>query len=404
MFEWNAGFGVVRGVISGVIPGANWQAHPRGGARLRLAALGALALLAGCQTTPSGQRGPTTQTPALPSDDGRHRVALLVPLTGANAGAGQSLANATTMALLDTNAQNLRITTYDTGFSAPAAAARAIADGNQLILGPLLGDDALAVANSAKAAHVPVISFSNDATVAGDNVWVMGNIPGQSVARVVRYARSQGAMRFAALIPVGAYGTRASGAMLDAVRDTGGVLVGMEGYERSEGAMAAAVRRLKAHGAVDAVLVADSAPAAAEAAALLVKPGVPGPRILGTELWRGEALVAHTPALDGALFAALSDARFHRFADSYKARFGTAPYRIATLGYDGVLLTLRIARDWRPDAPFPTARLFDRDGFLGLDGAFRFGSGEVIERSLEVREVRGGTVTVVSPAPSRFGE
>jgi hypothetical protein len=195
--------------------------------------------------------------------------------------------------------------------------------------------------------------------------------------------------------------------MLDAVRDTGGVLVGMEGYERNEGAMAAAVRRLKAHGPFDAVLVADSAPAAAEAATLLApspsRPGVPGPRILGTELWRGDAVVARTPALDGALFAALSDARFHRFADAYKARFGTAPYRISTLGYDSVLLTLRIAREWRPDAPFPTARLFDRDGFIGMDGAFRFGSGEVIERSLEVREVRGGTETVVSPAPARFG-
>ena len=373
-------------------------------ARRAVLMLAGLALLAGCSVIPGGppQSG-ADRAPPLPTDDGRHRVALLVPLSGPNAGAGQSLANATTMALLDTNAQNLRITTYDTGFSAPSAAAHAVADGNKLILGPLLGDEAVAVAQTTKPAHVPVISFSNDTTVAGDNVFVMGNIPGQSVDRVVRFARAGGATRFAALIPVGAYGERASGAMLEAVRASGGVLVGMEGYERTDAAMTAAVRRLKTHGAFDAVLIADTSHFATLAAAQL-RPGGNGPRILGTELWARDPLLARSPALQGALFAALSDTHYPRFAESYKARFGAAPDRIATLGYDGVLLALRVARDWRAGTPFPTARLFDRGGFLGLDGAFRFGSGEVIERALEVREVRAGGITVVSPAPDRFAE
>ena len=41
----------------------------------------------------------------------RHRVALLVPMSGANAGVGQSIANATTLALLDTKTDKGRITT-----------------------------------------------------------------------------------------------------------------------------------------------------------------------------------------------------------------------------------------------------------------------------------------------------
>ncbi|HEY5677108.1 MAG TPA: hypothetical protein VIR81_09990, partial [Myxococcales bacterium] len=57
---------------------------------------------------------------------------------------------------------------------------------------------------------------------------------------------------------------------------------------------------------------------------------------------------------------------------------------------------------WRPDTPFPTARMYDRGGFLGLDGAFRFGSDDVIERALEVREVTGGTARVISQAPASF--
>ena len=113
-------------------------------------------------------------------------------------------------------------------------------------------------------------------------------------------------------------------------------------------------------------------------------------------------MVSKTPALRGAWFAAISDARFGRFAESYKVRFGTAPYRLATFGYDSVLLTVRIARDWRYGAPFPTARMTDRDGFLGLDGPFRFAPGGIGERALEVREARAGGITIVSAAPEKF--
>ncbi len=377
----------------------------------RALAIAATVVVAGCQVVPRSPPPPPPPPPrvsTLPADVGRHRVALLVPLSGLNGAAGRSIANATMMAVLDTNAANLRITTYDTSAGAPAAAARALADGNRLILGPLLGEEAQTVASAARAAHAAVISYSNDTSVAGNDVFIMGNVPGEAIARVVRQARSQGATRFAALIPLGVYGERASNAVLAAVRASGGVMVGMESYDRRGGTLGAAVRRLKAHGPCDAVLIADTGPLAVQAALALKAGGAlkPGATllILGTELWSGDAMVAHSPALRGAEFAALSDQRFARFATSYRTRFGAAPYRIATLGYDSVLLTLRIARDWEPDAPFPTAKMYDRGGFLGLDGPFRFSAKGVIERSLEVRQVHSGTVTVVSPAPARFAD
>jgi hypothetical protein len=98
------------------------------------------------------------------------------------------------------------------------------------------------------------------------------------------------------------------------------------------------------------------------------------------------------------------DARFRQFSDSYKTRFGAAPYRVATLGYDSVLLTIRVARDWKLGTSFPTARLTDRGGFLGIDGPFRFGADGVVERALEVREVRAKGIAVASPAPERFAD
>ena len=87
----------------------------------------------------------------------------------------------------------------------------------------------------------------------------------------------------------------------------------------------------------------------------------------------------------------------------YRTRFGAAPYRLSTLGYDAVLLTVRIAREWRPGDIFPERRLTAPDGFGGLDGAFRFGRDGIAERALEVQEVKAGTTVTISPAPTGFG-
>lgn len=375
-----------------------------------LLAAAAMATLAACAVVP---RGPTTNAPPprptptpsgseLPNDEQRHRIALLVPMSGANGAVGQSIANAATMALMDTNAKNLRITNYDTSVGAGVAAAKAIADGNQLILGPLLADDIPAVAAAARASKVPLISFSNDQSAAARDVYVMGSLPGASVRRTVRYARAHGVTSFAALVPKGDYGERASQTLIAEARASGGTIMAMESYDRSAASIAAAATRLRARGTFDAILIADSGGLSARAAGLLKARNNATPRLLGTELWSGEKAVTTTPALNGAWFSAVSDARFPQFVSSYRTRFGAAPYRIATLGYDAVLLTLRVSRDWKPGRTFPTTALTSNDGFLGLDGAFRFDRNGVIDRALEVREVAAGTVKVVAPAPAKF--
>lgn len=386
--------------------------------RRNLLAAVAMAALAGCAvvpkapiTAPAPTPVPTPTQSDIPVDAERHRIALLVPVTGTNAGVGQAIANAANMALLDTAAKNLRLTTYDTATGAAEAARKAIADGNQLILGPLLSNDIPVISAVAKASKIPVISFSNDEQAASRDVFIMGNLPGQSVTRTVEYARGQGVTSFAALVPRGDYGDRTSSALLSAVRSGGGSVVAMEPYDRSPASIAAAAQRIKAKGGFNALLIADSGSLSAKAATAFKGTSKAGPgavRLLGTELWSGERELGTTPALAGAWFATVSDQRFGQFAKSYRARFGGQPFRIATLGYDAVLLTLRVARDWKAGSRFPADTLRDSKsfpgGFLGVDGAFRFTKGGLVERALEVREVQTGSVKVVSPAPVKFGD
>ncbi|RYD57742.1 MAG: penicillin-binding protein activator [Sphingomonadales bacterium] len=383
---------------------------------LRFAVLGVAAFLAACSTgpriIPEAERAPVIEAPrpvaprpitnALPQDLARHRVALLVPLTGPNAGVGKSLSNATQLAILDTRSDAVRITTYDTAGGAANAANQAIADGNRLILGPLLAEDAREVAPIARRARVPVLSFSNDTSVAGNGTYLLGYSPAQSIERVVDHARSAGVTDFAGLIPTGLYGERASTAMLRAVEGAGGKVLAMETFDSRPGSMTSAITKL---GRVpyQAVLIAGSGGSAVAAVPVIRRsPGGKTARILGTELWNTDSGIGANAMLNGAWFASVPDNYYRQYATKYRARFGAAPYRMSTLGYDAVLLTIRIARDWRPGDAFPDSRLTEREGFAGLDGAFRFGRDGVAQRALEVQEVRGGTTVTVSPAPANF--
>ena len=387
----------------------------RGAKLLRAAIIAGALILSGCQSVvPRGRPGPAAPVvtrpdtssqqvqPGIPVDVARHRVALLVPLTGSNAGIGQSLANATQLALLDTKNERVRITTYDTNGGAAAAAQRALADGNRLILGPLLAEDVRAVAPIARRAGVPVISFSNDTTAAGNGAYLMGYAPAQSIERVVGYAKGQGVTEFAGLVPNGTYGERASTAFLRAVEGAGGQVRTLQTYNRGPGSITTAITRMAKNAPYQAVLIADGGATAATAVPLIRRNGGGNAHILGTDLWNSESSITSRPTLNGAWFASVSDTLYRQYAAKYRARFGAAPYRLSSLGYDSVLLTVRIARDWPIGNAFPEARLRDAGGFSGIDGAFRFGRDNIAERALEVQEIRGGTTVTVSPAPSGF--
>jgi len=375
--------------------------------RLFVLSIGASALLvAGCQTGRVRRPPPEPEVPPPgPGTEERNKVALLVPLTGQDGPVGQSIANAANLALLDSGDQRIRLTIYDTStVGAAAAAGTAISEGNRLILGPLLADDVRAAAPVARRAKVPVIAFSNDSAVGGDGVFILGVVPDQSIDRVVRHARAAGAARFAGLVPTGLYGQRAAQGMLGAVQASGGRVTGLQSFNRTPQAIRTAVRALNAKGGYDAVLIGDSGRLSAVAAPLLKQGPSAAARILGTELWSSEKTLGATPSLRGAWYAATPNERFNQLVGRYRAHYGKTPYRIASLGYDAVLLTVRSARRWSIGGAFPARQLTDREGFAGVDGIFRFGRDGVAVRALEIRQVTASGTIVVSPAAKTFGD
>lgn len=368
--------------------------------RFLLGVVGATLALAGCQ---SGPRQPIETAPVEPPPiPGAvvNKVAVIVPLTGPDGPVGTSIANAANLALLDTGEKSLRITVYNSAGPGGAAAAtqRAIAEGSRLILGPLLAEDVRAAAPAARTANVPVIAFSNDEGVAGNGVYILGFTPDQSIGRIVSYSREKGTNSFAALVPTGLYGQRAAQALLGAVRKSGGRVAAIESYDRSKASITAAARRLNAKGAVDAVLLGDSSRMAAIGAPVLTA----GSRRLGTELWGTDRTIGTNASLRGGWFAAAPDAQFDKLVVRYRARYGKTPYRLASLGYDAVLLAVRSARNWPIGRLFPAKSLIDKEGFAGVDGNFRFNRDGIAERLLEVRQVTPAGSVVISPAATAF--
>ncbi|MDX1581120.1 MAG: penicillin-binding protein activator, partial [Alphaproteobacteria bacterium] len=416
--------------------------------------LAASTLLSGCG---GGAGAPTTQAPEQPVrvtqpqeveprtpsryiagreipgslnyPDDAVRVGLLLPLTGQDAQLGQTMLRAAQLALFDAGEDRLVLMPRDTQ-GAPQGAQRAaeqlLADGVEVILGPLFSSSISAIAGLAQQAGVPVIGFSNDTTVSGGNVYLLGFTPEQQVERIVRFARAQGIRRFAALVPDNNFGERVLSAYRDTLLQTGGVLRRVERFGTSEESKFAAARSLanydsrqqalqeeraalEALGADDgmvqelleglevqdtygdvgfeAVLIAAGGRDLQAVAPLLPYYDVDPDKVkfLGLGLW-DDPTITREPSLYDAWFAAPEPAARERFSDYFEQVYGSRPPRITSLAYDAVALSVSLIRQ-HENEPFARRNLMGETGFAGIDGVFRFNATGIAERGLAVIRV-----------------
>src|SRR5690606_7391703 len=152
------------------------------------------------------------------------KVGLLLPLSGASADIGHALLNAAQLALFDLGGERFTLVVRDTRGTpegAAAAAESALAEQAALLLGPLFSPAAEAVKPIVDTAEVPMITFSNNTTIAGPLTFVLGVTPRTQVDRVVDYAVSQGLRHFAVLAPENAYGQMVVRSLQEAVLRNG---------------------------------------------------------------------------------------------------------------------------------------------------------------------------------------
>ncbi|MDC0033909.1 penicillin-binding protein activator [Alphaproteobacteria bacterium] len=370
-------------------------------------------------------------------------IGLLLPLSGPSAALGRSLLDASQLALFEVADKNFVLIPRDTMGTpegARAAAASAIEDGAKLLLGPVFASSALAVAPLARDPGINMVAFTNNRAAAGDGAFVMGFLPSQRIERVVSYAASRGASRFAAVLPQGPYGDTARDAFLRAVARAGAGVVRIERYVANAKSMAEAAKRLGKYDArrnalfvqrktlsatddevsrralnrlihketlgevdFDAVLLLETGEAIKGLAPLLpyYDIDIRTVRVLGIDDWSDRSL-RREPSLARAWFASPPIDAAAEFMTRFKKIYAQLPHALAPLAYDATALAAVLASR-EGDANFGVEALTAENGFAGSAGLFRLLRSGLVEHQFAVFEVQQDKIKIVSDAPQSFG-
>ncbi len=368
-----------------------------------VAALG----LAACDTAPIGS-GPAIDT-SKPVP-----VALLVPRGSGQSSddlLAQNLENAARLAMRDLNGVEIDLRVYSTAGNAQTAAtqaAAAINDGAQIILGPLYAEAANAAGVAAAAEGVNVLAFSNNTTIAGGNVFVLGSTFGNSADRLVNYATSQGRRNIVVVHAEDVAGQLGRDAITQSIARNGATLAGTVGYPLSQQGLIAAVPQIKATvdnaGADSVFLTATPSAGLPLLTQLLPEAGVSPAttQFIGLARWDSPSQTLDLPGVQGGWFALPDPNRSAAFNNQYLTAYGSAPHPLAGLAFDGIAAIGALASRGDSNA-LSRSSLTQGSGFQGASGIFRLRGDGTSERGLAIATVRENRVTIISPAPTSFG-
>lgn len=385
--------------------GMPFRTAQRRGTRLGLPLAAGLALAA-CD--------PGALTPAPRVDVSRAvQVALILPNGSGDAGndiIARSLENAARLAIADLAGVEIDLRIYSDGgqaTGAAAAAAQAAQDGARIILGPLFADGATAAGQAVAGRGLSVVSFSNNPSAAGGNVFILGQTFANTAERLLRHAAAQNRGRVLVIherTPAGEVGRDAIVASAGA---SGAVVAGVQGFDFSQQGVVEALPAIadsaRSSGAQALFFTSNTAGALPLLTQLLPQNRI-GPdtyQYIGLTRWDIPPETLALPGVQGGWFALPDPALQAQFAARYQAAYGAPPHPLAGLAYDGIAAIGALLATGRPDALSPAA-LMQPQGFAGVGGVFRFRADGTNERGLAIATIRDNAVVVIDPAPRAF--
>lgn len=372
----------------------------------RLALFTSIIWLAACQPVSLSNTG------LVPSNS--VAVALLVP-HGASSAQEQKLArdleNAARLAVSDLDGVPIDLRVYSTAGNAAQAEAEAIKavdDGAEIIVGPLHAESANAVAVAVADKGVNVLAFSNNATIAGGNLFILGQTFENSASRLARYGAQNGKNRVLTVYANNLAGQLGKSAITSAVSAAGGTNVGSVGYDFSQNGVIDAVPRITsaaASGDANAVfLTSNTAGALPLFAQMLPEAGLSPQDIqyIGLSRWDTPPQTLTLPGVQGSWFALPDPTRAAQYKGRFTASFGETPHPLSGLAYDGIAAIGALSKS-RGNGALSRGALTQQAGFQGVTGVFRLLPNGSNQRGLAVATIRNNQVAVISPAPRGFG-
>ncbi|WP_372887118.1 penicillin-binding protein activator [Shimia sp.] len=374
----------------------------------RLFLKGAVAALAALGLNACVETGPTiSASQPVP-------VALLVPSGSAASGdkvIAQSLENAARLAMADLQGVQIDLRVYDTEGNADAAqraAVRAADDGAKIILGPLHGEAANAAGKAVAGRGINLLSFSNNTTIAGGNVFVLGATFENTADRLVDFAARQGRRNILVVHANTVSGQLGRNAIVSAINRSSARHVGTVAYEFSQEGVINAVGEIKAaaeQGQADTIfLTSDTSGALPLLSQMLPEAGISSPTVqyVGLTRWDIPSQTLALPGVQGGWFARPDAALTQQFQTRYAQAYGGLPHALGGLAYDGIAAIGALVKSGRSTA-LTTSALTQGAGFQGVNGIFRLRANGTNERGLAVVSIRDKQVVTIDPAPTSFG-
>ena len=277
-----------------------------------------------------------------------------------------------------------------------------------IIVGPLFGSSTRKVAPIARSAGINVISLSNDQKVAGNGVYIMGLIPDQQVREVVEFVERDGIKGISTITPNDVFGHSVKDVIKKRSKESSIVYRGGEVYSNTYPRYSKTVKdflkdakknKISFRSGREAIIIPHGGETLERFLLAMQQQGISTTNVtlLGTALWDNPETLSISE-LDNAVYASVPYEGVERFNDNFMSSFGYRPSsKVVSLGYDAVALAIRLS-----GSGFASSAITNPRGFVGVNGAYRFDSRGINERSYEVLEISNGQITVVDPASYYF--
>lgn len=375
-------------------------------------------------TAPSAQAMPSAERTIAPG--GTLTVALLTPNSDPRPGVkalAESLTKAAALAAQEIGDRRLILRGYDTAGTperAVIAAEQALADGAQLIIGPLFANNAIAVSNVVQPYGVSTISFTTDRTVLRRGLYSLGYLPETEIERMIGFSARQGIGRMAVLAPETAYGNLVYAEVQNAALRHGVDILRFQSFRPVFDAMDQTATDFASfydansqkneeeeliEPAIDGLMLAASGKSLqALAAYLAFRDVLPSDvKYMGLGLWDNPETFREA-TLRGGWFPGVDPLLRSEFEAAYTQSYGGEPSAIAGLGYDAVIVAASLIEAASPNliSPFSINAIERPMGFKGMSGTFRFLGDGRNDRQLSVLRVGRKEFDVLDPAPVGF--
>lgn len=340
---------------------------------------------------------------------GPHRIACLLPLSGAYELYGNKAQRGVELAMAQSGAGDSVAVFFKDTASDPLRAEslmNALAEENiSAIIGPIISVEKAAPA--AQQMGIPMIALTQKSHVTETGDFIFRNFitPQMQVQTVVSYAvKNLGIRSFAMLYPEEKYGETFLQLFRDEVAAQGGSLTAAVSYHVKMNDFRGPIRSLARHRDFDALYIPDGPRKAGLIIPQLAFYNVKKVVLLGSNLWHSEEMLEMAGRfVQGALmpdvfFAESTRPRVADFVRLFEESYGERPGFIEALAYDSAMILLKIFKDpYVENAGDVRNALAALQNYPGVTGITSFDESGEARKQLYLLRIEGSRFVEIFP-------